>query len=85
MTPLRIAFDMDGTLADLSSAYVDVEDRLFGVANAEHEQPAPEEREIEQHEEDADGALSPGGPTRAETGFKASRLGVPPRTCLAHD
>ena len=70
MTPLRIAFDMDGTLADLSSAYVDVEDRLFGVANAEHEQPAPEEREIEQHEEDADGALGPGGPTRAKRGSR---------------
>ena len=31
MTPLRIAFDMDGTLADLSSAYAEVEDRLFGA------------------------------------------------------
>jgi hypothetical protein len=50
MTPLRIAFDMDGTLADLSSAYAEVEDRLFGPANADHEQPAPEEREVEQHE-----------------------------------
>jgi hypothetical protein len=52
MTPLRIAFDMDGTLADLSSAYAEVEDRLFGPANADHEQPAPEEREVEQHEEE---------------------------------
>ena len=50
MTPLRIAFDMDGA-ADLSSAYAEVEDRLFGPANA-HEQPAPEEREVEQHQEE---------------------------------
>jgi 5'(3')-deoxyribonucleotidase len=48
MTPLRIAFDMDGTLADLRSAYAEVEDRLFGPAHAEHEQPEPEVREVEQ-------------------------------------
>jgi 5'(3')-deoxyribonucleotidase len=47
--PLRIAFDMDGTLADLSSAYAEVEERLFGAADAD-EQPAPEAREAEQHE-----------------------------------
>ena len=35
----------------LSSAYAEVEDRLFGPANA-HEQPAPEEREVEQHQEE---------------------------------
>ena len=55
MTPLRIAFDMDGTLADLASAYSDVEDHIFGPADAEHEQPAPEEREEAQHAEDAAG------------------------------
>lgn len=52
MTPLRIAFDMDGTLADLSSAYAEIEQRLFGVAEVEHEQPAPEAREAEQHDAD---------------------------------
>jgi hypothetical protein len=52
--PLRIAFDMDGTLADLSTAYAGIEDRLFGPERAEHERPAPEAREVEQHgEEDA--------------------------------
>lgn len=51
MTPLRIAFDMDGTLADLSSAFAEVEERLFGAADADHEQPAPEAREAEQHAE----------------------------------
>jgi 5'(3')-deoxyribonucleotidase len=51
MTALRIAFDMDGTLADLSAAYAAVEERLFGSANADHEQPEPEEREIEQKTE----------------------------------
>ena len=52
MNPLRIAFDMDGTLADLSSAYADIEERLFGLELAEHERPAPEAREAEQHVED---------------------------------
>jgi 5'(3')-deoxyribonucleotidase len=60
MTPLRIAFDMDGTLADLSSAYAEIEERLFGAELAEHEQPAPEAREEEQHVDD-------GPPTAATT------------------
>jgi 5'(3')-deoxyribonucleotidase len=50
--PLRIAFDMDGTLADLSTAYAEIEDRLFGPEQAEHERPVPEAREAEQHHED---------------------------------
>ena len=49
MTTLRIAFDMDGTLADLASAYSEMEDHVLGPAIAEHEQPSPEEREEEQH------------------------------------
>lgn len=49
MNPLRIAFDMDGTLADLSSAYTEIEERLFGEELAGHEPPAPEAREEEQH------------------------------------
>jgi hypothetical protein len=40
---------MDGTLADLSSAYADVEERLFGAADEEAKHPAPEVREQEQH------------------------------------
>jgi FMN phosphatase YigB (HAD superfamily) len=52
MIPLRIAFDMDGTLADLSSAYSAIEDRIFGAEVAEHERPAPEAREEEQHVEE---------------------------------
>ena len=55
MIPLRIAFDMDGTLADLASAYAEIEDRLFGRRSAEHERPAPEAREAEQHEQAAAG------------------------------
>ena len=50
--PLRIAFDMDGTLADLSTAYAEIEDRLFGPERAEHERPAPEARELEQHRDE---------------------------------
>jgi deoxypyrimidine-specific 5' nucleotidase type C protein (NT5C) len=52
MIPLRIAFDMDGTLADLSSAYASLEERIFGPETTEHEQPAPEAREEEQHAEE---------------------------------
>jgi 5'(3')-deoxyribonucleotidase len=51
MLPLRIAFDMDGTLADLASAYIDIEEGLFGARLAEHERPAPEVREEEQQRE----------------------------------
>jgi 5'(3')-deoxyribonucleotidase len=55
--PLRIAFDMDGTLADLSSAYAEIEERLFGAADEDAKHPAPEAREAEQHsdEEAAEG------------------------------
>lgn len=49
MIPLRIGFDMDGTLADLSTAYAQIEERLFGSELAEHDRPAPEAREVEQH------------------------------------
>jgi 5'(3')-deoxyribonucleotidase len=49
MTPLRIAFDMDGTLADLSTAYAAVEEAVFGQDLSAHERPAPESREQEQH------------------------------------
>ena len=61
MIPLRIGFDMDGTLADLASAYAETEDRLFGKPAAEHEPPAPEAREEEQHDEE-------GVPVAATTG-----------------
>jgi 5'(3')-deoxyribonucleotidase len=48
MIPLRIAFDMDGTLADLSSAYAAIEESVFGQELSEHDRPAPESREQEQ-------------------------------------
>jgi hypothetical protein len=57
-SPLRIAFDMDGTLADLSAAYAAVEERLFGHADEDAKHPAPESREAEQHQ-------SPGGRPRS--------------------
>ena len=54
-SPLRIAFDMDGTLADLSSAYAEVEERLFGAVDIDAKHPEPEAREAEQHtEQDAE-------------------------------
>lgn len=51
VVPLRIAFDMDGTLADFSSAYIGVEADLSGEIVATREKPAPEAREAEQHSE----------------------------------
>ena len=40
--PLRIGFDMDGVLADLSSAYREVEERLFAAPSEPRSlQPAP--------------------------------------------
>jgi hypothetical protein len=53
MIPLRIGFDMDGTLADLSTAYAEIEERLFGAELAEHDRPAPEAREVEQHSDES--------------------------------
>jgi hypothetical protein len=72
MIPLRIAFDMDGTLADLSSAYAAVEDRLFGAEWAQHERPAPEAREEEQHVEEGE-RPAPDGPSQAERTIAARR------------
>jgi 5'(3')-deoxyribonucleotidase len=76
MIPLRIGIDMDGTLADLSSAYAEIEDRLFGPELAEHERPAPELREAEQHvEEDASVAATIRDNRRA-VGRRSSRGGT---------
>ena len=52
---------MDGTLADLSSAYAAVEERLFGSADEDAQHPAPEVREEEQH-----GAVPPRMPPDRE-------------------
>jgi 5'(3')-deoxyribonucleotidase len=79
MIPLRIAFDMDGTLADLSSAYAEIEDRLLGPKVAAHELPAPEVRESEQHvEEEAPAAATigdnrPGAERRPSRGSSRHR------------
>ena len=47
MQPLRIAFDMDGTLADFSAAYAEIEERLFATM-VPGEPSEPEVREEEQ-------------------------------------
>jgi hypothetical protein len=39
---LRIAFDLDGTLADFEHAYRQVEERLFGAGAVEPDAPRPE-------------------------------------------
>jgi 5' nucleotidase, deoxy (Pyrimidine), cytosolic type C protein (NT5C) len=49
MIPLRIGFDMDGTLADFRSAFAQVQERLFGRAVAADDEAAPEVREHQQH------------------------------------
>lgn len=76
MIPLRIAFDMDGTLADLSTAYAEIEDRLFGPELAEHEQPAPEAREQEQHVEEAMPVPATTGDNRRVSERRVPRSGM---------
>jgi hypothetical protein len=39
---LRIAFDLDGVVADFASAYREVEERLFGPEEVERDVPPPE-------------------------------------------
>jgi hypothetical protein len=58
LAPLRIAFDMDGTLADLSAAYAEMETRILGAPDEDAKDPAPEEREQQQAGEIAPGDLS---------------------------
>jgi FMN phosphatase YigB (HAD superfamily) len=53
MIPLRIGFDMDGTLADFRSAFARIQERLFGRAVVAEDEAAPEVREHEQHSETA--------------------------------
>jgi hypothetical protein len=74
MIPLRIGFDMDGTLADLASAYADVEDRLFGQDQAQHERPTPEAREAEQHENAAPATTRDNRRTSKRTSHKGGSL-----------
>jgi 5'(3')-deoxyribonucleotidase len=76
MIPLRIAFDMDGTLADLSSAYAEIEDSLFGPELAEHDLPAPETREVEQHVGEEVPAAATIGDNRRVAERRSSRGGV---------
>jgi hypothetical protein len=63
MGPLRVAFDMDGTLADFRGAYAEIEERLFAAPVALEQKPAPETREQEQNEDAATPAAA-GEPTR---------------------
>lgn len=76
MIPLRIAFDMDGTLADLSTAYAEIEDRLFGPELAEHERPAPEAREQEQHVEEGVAAAATTSDNRRVSERRSPRSGL---------
>ena len=68
MTALRVAFDLDGTLADLLLAYSKIEMELFGPAETHHEEPAPEVREAEQ----GTGSALPGGKPAGESAEKTS-------------
>ena len=45
--PLRIGFDLDGTLADFASAFQEVELRLFGASQISAGEPEREEKEEE--------------------------------------
>ena len=84
MIPLRIAFDMDGTLADLSSAYSALEERIFGAEIAEHEQPSPEAREEEQHSEEGDEAAPNASAAAPESTRKHQERRVSVRSASRH-
>ena len=73
MGPLRIAFDMDGTLADLASAYAEVEAELFKSEPTGRERPAPEAREAEQHVDEEVPAAATIGDNRRPTARRSSR------------
>jgi hypothetical protein len=61
MSVVRVGFDMDGVLADFSSAFRDIETRLFGAAPAlPAEAPEVEARQ----EEEAAGQVPPGASPR---------------------
>ena len=78
---LRIAFDMDGTLADLSSAYAEVEERLFGAVDIDAKHPEPEAREAEQHTEtEQDGET----PSRSDLQRRADDRRAISRMALHH-
>ena len=56
---LRIAFDLDGVLADFETAYREVEERLFGAADAEQPVLEPEAQAAEESENDGDDPTLP--------------------------
>ena len=68
---------MDGTLADLSSAYAALEHRIFGAEAADHERPAPEAREEEQHVEEE-------GATAAAAALEMKRKQAERRAAARH-
>jgi hypothetical protein len=64
--PLRIGFDMDGTLADFGRAFHDIERRLFGPGpELSPGQPEKEEEEQAAAAERQPGAEAPPAPARA--------------------
>lgn len=75
--PLRIGFDMDGVLADMASAYREIEERLFGPGDVEEDVPespngsAPAGRSAEGGPDDGQVRLKPDtgdtGPDRPTT------------------
>jgi hypothetical protein len=68
--PLRIAFDMDGTLADFEASFLAYEHRLFGPDKTEPRAPEPEVREREERKL----AEHPDEPTEAEPRTLRRRL-----------
>jgi deoxypyrimidine-specific 5' nucleotidase type C protein (NT5C) len=63
MSVVRVGFDMDGVLADFSSAFRDIETRLFGAGSA---LPA-EAPEVEARQEEQAGRQGPAGASPRES------------------
>ncbi|HXG70883.1 MAG TPA: hypothetical protein VNJ04_09770 [Gemmatimonadaceae bacterium] len=68
--PLRIGFDMDGTLADFASAFHDVEVRLFGPKS--HIEAGQPEKEPEEEKEGVEGASVEKKKKAKKDGIKAA-------------
>ena len=76
---------MDGTIADLSSAFHQIEDRLFGPYEAEHTQPQPEAREEEQEAEQRAAQEAGAGPSAGEAAAQAREKLAQARAMRRHN
>jgi hypothetical protein len=76
--PLRVAFDLDGTLADFETAFREYEVRLLGPEEADAPAPEPEARDHDERGDAERDAADPGD-VAAESAAAAEGLEATPR------